>query len=374
MRILKRGSRGSDVRSWQRQLAHRGYEIGPQDGIFGSLTEAATQSFQRACGLDVDGQVGPTTRACMDTVPAPEAHPVALLDALGPDTTGFWIHRLGAAIERAGGTVESLANDIQALVGEGKAVVWIKVADGRELHNQARLAEAVDAFRAVGVEVGFWSWVYAVYYNKKGIPATPYHATVEYVCDQAEVLADQCRRHSVRLACANMEGEGAWSTTSAKSAVYGPRNIRLFGSQGAADRAIAERADAYAQTLRAALPYAVLVSSTHGRPWTQRLPWREMCAGFDVLAPQLYKPGSEGWRGSVIRACARWRSLGARRIRVSGPSWRTERSGTNPRWIPQLDAVLDSGAAGPGVDRGADWWTYELATPAHRAALQKVAA
>lgn len=365
-RVLKQGSRGSDVRAWQQQLAYRGCDAGALDGIFGVLTDAATRQFQGEHGLNVDGIVGPATRCALDTVPAPPSEVSEAPDELEGDATGLWIHRLDSAVERAGGTVEALAEDVRRL---RVAVVWIKVCDGRSLHNQAHLGPAVDALRAAGVTVGFWGWVYAVYYNGKGVPETPYHATVEYVCEQAEVLAGQCVRHGVGLACANMEGEGAWSTSSSATAVYGPRNIRLFGSQMSADRAIAARADAYAQSLAAVLHYAVLVCSTHGRPWTQRLPWRAMCAAFDVLAPQLYSPGSEGYRARVAKACARWRDLGAHRVRVSGPSWRTRTSGTKPAWIGQLDAVLRAGAGGLGVDRGADWWTYELATEEHRGAL-----
>ena len=322
--------------------------------------------------MEDDGRVGPATRAMMDGAPAtPATKPEAWAWAAGlpREASGLWIHRLDKAIERAGGTVEALAEDVITL---GKTVVWVKVCDGRSLHNQASLGPAVDAFRAAGVLVGFWGWVYAIYYDVAARPESPYHATVEYVCAQAEVLADQCRRHSVKLACANMEGEGAWSTSSSASAVFGPRNIKLFGSQAAADQAIAERAEAYAQSLEAELPDSVRVCSTHGLPWTQRLPWRAMCAGFHILAPQLYNPGAEGFGKRVPKACDRWRELGARRIRASGPSWRTKSSSTQPGWIPQLVAALHSGCAGANVDPSADWWTYELATDEQRALLQRL--
>lgn len=57
MIILKKGSRGSDVKVLQKAL-HL-YE----DGIFGSLTEEAVKEFQKANGLVADGIVGERTWA-----------------------------------------------------------------------------------------------------------------------------------------------------------------------------------------------------------------------------------------------------------------------------------------------------------------------
>lgn len=57
MKILKKGSRGEDVKTLQRAL-HL-YE----DGIFGNLTEEAVKELQRKYGLTVDGIVGAQTWA-----------------------------------------------------------------------------------------------------------------------------------------------------------------------------------------------------------------------------------------------------------------------------------------------------------------------
>lgn len=65
MRILKRGSRGSDVRDLQNRLKNLGYDPGPIDGIFGPKTEAAVKKFQQDNGLVVDGIVGPKTYAAL---------------------------------------------------------------------------------------------------------------------------------------------------------------------------------------------------------------------------------------------------------------------------------------------------------------------
>lgn len=58
---VRRGSRSKDrVRLVQQQLSDRGYNVGPVDGIFGKMTEAAVKDFQADIGggLAVDGIVG----------------------------------------------------------------------------------------------------------------------------------------------------------------------------------------------------------------------------------------------------------------------------------------------------------------------------
>lgn len=65
--ILKKGSRGSQVVSLQRQLQFLGYNIGSwgADGDFGTSTLKAVKAFQKDKGLVVDGLVGPATRAAL---------------------------------------------------------------------------------------------------------------------------------------------------------------------------------------------------------------------------------------------------------------------------------------------------------------------
>ena len=55
MEVLKKGSRGNDVKTLQRLLHLYG------DGIFGTLTEEAVKEFQEAHGLVADGIVGQKT-------------------------------------------------------------------------------------------------------------------------------------------------------------------------------------------------------------------------------------------------------------------------------------------------------------------------
>lgn len=73
---LKRGASGPSVLQLQRALAREGFDPGPVDGKFGDQTDRAVRAFQRANGLDVDGAVGPATRAALaGGVVAPPAMP-----------------------------------------------------------------------------------------------------------------------------------------------------------------------------------------------------------------------------------------------------------------------------------------------------------
>ena len=58
---LKPGDQGVQVKRLQRALLQLGYAVGAVDGDYGTSTEAALTSFQKATGLTVDGVLGPTT-------------------------------------------------------------------------------------------------------------------------------------------------------------------------------------------------------------------------------------------------------------------------------------------------------------------------
>lgn len=60
--MLRRGSRGEDVREWQRLLEASGYPV-LADGVFGPATVEATKTWQREHRLTPDGLVGPVTLA-----------------------------------------------------------------------------------------------------------------------------------------------------------------------------------------------------------------------------------------------------------------------------------------------------------------------
>lgn len=61
--VVKRGDRGSAVRSIQHQLGI------PADGVFGPMTERAVKRFQRRHDLVPDGIVGPLTRGALGLKP-----------------------------------------------------------------------------------------------------------------------------------------------------------------------------------------------------------------------------------------------------------------------------------------------------------------
>jgi peptidoglycan hydrolase-like protein with peptidoglycan-binding domain len=61
--VVKRGDRGSAVRSIQRQLGITA------DGVFGPMTERAVKRFQRRHELVPDGIVGPLTRGALGLKP-----------------------------------------------------------------------------------------------------------------------------------------------------------------------------------------------------------------------------------------------------------------------------------------------------------------
>ena len=61
MEIMKRGSRGDDVRELQEMLISQGYLEGNADGIFGVKTEGAVLAFQQDKGLDATGIAGEGT-------------------------------------------------------------------------------------------------------------------------------------------------------------------------------------------------------------------------------------------------------------------------------------------------------------------------
>ncbi|WP_328807665.1 peptidoglycan-binding protein [Nonomuraea antri] len=60
--------RGEDVRTWQRQMSKRGWEI-DVDGAYGSDSKDVCRRFQRQQGVDDDGIVGPVTWRLAWTAP-----------------------------------------------------------------------------------------------------------------------------------------------------------------------------------------------------------------------------------------------------------------------------------------------------------------
>ena len=70
-RFLKKGMKGSDVKTLQEKLMELGYKLPKYgaDGEYGGETVEAVKAFQKASGLSVDGQFGPKSlEALMDAL------------------------------------------------------------------------------------------------------------------------------------------------------------------------------------------------------------------------------------------------------------------------------------------------------------------
>lgn len=70
--MLRPGSKGADVVSWQGELWRIAFGVGAHDGLFGPSTEGCTLDLQRAAGPGIgdDGIVGPQTRDAARAVPS----------------------------------------------------------------------------------------------------------------------------------------------------------------------------------------------------------------------------------------------------------------------------------------------------------------
>lgn len=66
---LRTGSSGTGVEDLQKKLKDAGFDPGPLNGQFSAQTEAAVRAYQQAKGLQVDGIVGPQTRAALLGLP-----------------------------------------------------------------------------------------------------------------------------------------------------------------------------------------------------------------------------------------------------------------------------------------------------------------
>jgi peptidoglycan hydrolase-like protein with peptidoglycan-binding domain len=64
-RILRRGSRGDDVKELQQRLAVKGFYCGAPDGCFGVLTEEAVRLLQQTFKMRQDGVAGPAVAAAL---------------------------------------------------------------------------------------------------------------------------------------------------------------------------------------------------------------------------------------------------------------------------------------------------------------------
>lgn len=83
---LRLDSQGDAVTELQSILVLLGYYSGPVSGIYGGVTEAAVQAFQRDAGITPDGIVGPATWSSLFPTPADEANPPGSVATSDPAT------------------------------------------------------------------------------------------------------------------------------------------------------------------------------------------------------------------------------------------------------------------------------------------------
>lgn len=128
MANLKRGSRGAEVTALQRRLIEIGVLQGKADGIFGPATERAVKNFQASVELDVDGVVGPNTRAALDGASpgsgtGPPAAPV------GPSLIGTPIPM----------------SEVRTFFGRGDSVLITDLDSGLQYEGRARSVDGKHA-------------------------------------------------------------------------------------------------------------------------------------------------------------------------------------------------------------------------------------
>lgn len=136
-RILKKGMKGSDVKTLQEKLMELGYKLPKYgaDGEYGGETVEAVKDFQKASGLSVDGQFGPKSLAALmgalaGDAPEEEDKPVASGEVT---ITGGTVNlRLGpgtqyesVAIARKGDRLDRVEENGWIPVILGGQVVWV---------------------------------------------------------------------------------------------------------------------------------------------------------------------------------------------------------------------------------------------------------
>lgn len=109
------------VRDVQRGLATRGYDVGPQDGVFGDSTQQALRKFQRDQRMNATGQVDGQTLAALGVVggvgpgsqraytPSPAYTPTSKRQgAMAPQQSGA--QRVGLSREQVRSVQQNLAD------------------------------------------------------------------------------------------------------------------------------------------------------------------------------------------------------------------------------------------------------------------------
>lgn len=153
--FLRSGASGSAVEDLQRKLKEAGFDPGAIDGKFGPATQAAVRAYQQAKGLQVDGIVGPETRASLLGQPytrpsqpgggSPQTPPAGGADNT-PPTEG--------------------AGDAAPVESGRSATAQQLEAMARARHGQAFVNEVKAMAGRLGVKP---EWIFAVMKNESGM-------------------------------------------------------------------------------------------------------------------------------------------------------------------------------------------------------------
>ncbi|MGV3621824.1 MAG: peptidoglycan-binding protein [Archangium sp.] len=155
--FLRRGASGSAVEDLQRKLKEAGFDPGEIDGKMGPKTEAAVRAYQQAKGLQVDGIVGPETRASLLGQPYTRPTP-SQPGGASPQTP---------PTDGNGTTPQTPGTDGTAPAQSGNT------ATARELEAMARSKHGqafVDQVNAMAGRLGVRpEWIFAVMKNESGM-------------------------------------------------------------------------------------------------------------------------------------------------------------------------------------------------------------
>lgn len=142
-RLLKRGTKGNDVTQLQEYLVKLGYDLGTYgsarngvDGDFGSKTEEAVKGFQKANGLEVDGEYGKRTHAALlEAVKTPGT--ASEEKTFSIKVNGGSVNVRNAPDTKTGKVMRVVRmNAVLTAVGTDPETGWYKLSDGNYISNK----------------------------------------------------------------------------------------------------------------------------------------------------------------------------------------------------------------------------------------------
>ncbi len=155
--VIEKGNSGGAVLEVQRLLKSRGFDPGPLDGVFGSMTEKAVKSFQASIGLSVDGLVGPETAEALrsDFVSRARRLLTGRTIALDPGHGGANPGAVGPAGTREADHVLAIALNLEKMLKQlGARVVMTRRTDRELTGPTSSDAEELGARVAVAARTG----------------------------------------------------------------------------------------------------------------------------------------------------------------------------------------------------------------------------